>query len=96
MKGLFWNCRGIGGNSKRKFIREFGHKLDFVGIQFIWNWVPAAGRSGGILFGVRESEFDVVAVEKGVYILKVEVFHKPSQMMWSFLVVYGDAQPDGK
>lgn len=58
--------------------------------------MPAAGRSGGILFGVRESEFDVVAVEKGVYILKVEVFHKPSQMMWSFLVVYGDAQPDGK
>lgn len=28
--------------------------------------------------------------------LKVEVFHKVSQLMWSFLTVYGDAQPSSK
>ncbi|PNT69187.1 hypothetical protein BRADI_3g50905v3, partial [Brachypodium distachyon] len=63
---------------------------------FTWNWVPAEGRSGGILFDVRASEFDVVDVVLGEYILKVEVFHKTSQNMWNFLTVYVDAQPSGK
>lgn len=66
------------------------------GTLFQWNWVLASGRSGGILFGIKDSEFDVVDICKGVYILKVDVFHKPSQSMWCFMTVYGDAQPSGK
>lgn len=35
MKGLIWNCRGLGSSDKRRFVRELltTHKIDFLGIQ---------------------------------------------------------------
>lgn len=35
MKGLTWNCRGLGGYEKRRFLTEtiLELKIDFIGIQ---------------------------------------------------------------
>lgn len=35
MKGLIWNCRGLNGSNKKRFLREtiLELKIDFIGIQ---------------------------------------------------------------
>ena len=37
--------------------------------KFFWEWVPASGRSGGMLVGLRDSAFEVGAVGEGEFVL---------------------------
>jgi hypothetical protein len=42
-----------------KFLKEISG-----GVEFHWDGIPARGRSGGILFGVRKETYDVVEKKK--------------------------------
>jgi hypothetical protein len=37
------------------------------GGQFVWNWLPATGHSGGLLLGFREECFEVGDWKKGIF-----------------------------
>jgi hypothetical protein len=63
---------------------------------FCWDCIPARGRSGGILLGVNKEAYDVVEKQKGVYFVRFLIASKKDNFTWNLVVVYGDAQQDGK
>lgn len=67
--------------------------MDFLGgtDAFHWEWVPANGRSGGILLGVKTDTFEVLSFSRGEFFLGVEVIQKNNGFRWELLVVYGPA-----
>jgi hypothetical protein len=66
------------------------------GSEFHWDGIPARGRSGGILLGVNKETYDVVEKQKGVYFVRYLIESKIDNFTWNLVVVYGDAQQDGK
>jgi exonuclease III len=44
-----------------------------IGGQFVWNWLPANGHSGGMLLGFREDKFEVGSWRKGSFFLSATV-----------------------
>jgi hypothetical protein len=80
MRGLFWNCRGVGKKGLAPYVKDlmFEHKFDFVCFQetlvldfseamlrkidpgklYLWDWISARGRSGGVLTGISLDRFD--------------------------------------
>jgi hypothetical protein len=45
-----------------------------IGEKFIWCWLPANSRSGGMLMGLRKSRFDVGCIDSGQYFLSIHVY----------------------
>jgi hypothetical protein len=74
-----------------KFLKEISG-----GSEFHWDGIPARGRSGGILLGVNKETYDVVEKQKGVYFVRYLIESKIDNFTWNLVVVYGDAQQDGK
>jgi hypothetical protein len=66
------------------------------GAEFHWDGIPARGRSGGILLGVTKETYDVVEKQKGFYFVRFLISSKFHNFTWNLVVVYGDAQQDGK
>lgn len=54
-------------------------------------WVPANGRSGGILLGVNTEMFEVISFSRGDFFLGVEVIQRNNNFKWDLIVVYGPA-----
>lgn len=111
MKGLIWNCRGLGSSDKGSHIRELisEQKIDFLGIQetqlqdfrdtwqvFCWHFLPSNGRSGVLLLGVKSTDMEVCNVECGQHFLLAQIKLKDSGIIWVLVVIYGPAQPAGK
>jgi endonuclease/exonuclease/phosphatase family metal-dependent hydrolase len=63
---------------------EFGDK-------FFWTWLPTVGQSGGMLLGLRDSTFEVVSTDQGVFFLSATIFHKSTRLIFDFIGVYGRA-----
>jgi hypothetical protein len=59
--------------------------------QFVWNWLPATGHSGGLLLGFREECFEVGDWKKGTFFLSATVLQRNRNLKWRFLLVYGPA-----
>jgi hypothetical protein len=59
------------------------------GGQFVWNWLPASGHSGGMLLGFREDSFEAGEWKKGDFFLSASVLHRRSKSFWCFFLVYG-------
>jgi hypothetical protein len=74
-----------------KFLKEISG-----GFEFHWDGIPSRGRSGGILVGVNKETYDVVDKQKGVYFVRFLIASKLDNFTWNLVVVYGDAQQDGK
>lgn len=66
------------------------------GREFIWDWIPAFGRSGGILLGLDGEKFKMLAVKKGHFFLKATVENLEDKQEWDLMVVYGAAQKEHK
>ncbi|KAK1611592.1 hypothetical protein QYE76_035265 [Lolium multiflorum] len=62
-----------------------------VGSQFAWDWVPAAGHSGGMLLGFRDESFEVGQWKKGTFFISASIFQRSNKMKWCFFMVYGPA-----
>lgn len=58
---------------------------------FHWEWVPATGRSGGILLGLNKETFEGISFSRGEFLLGVEMIQKNNNFKWELLVVYGPA-----
>lgn len=66
------------------------------GREFIWDWIPASGRSGGILLGLDGEKFKMLAVRKCHFFLKATVENLEDKQEWDLMVVYGAAQKEHK
>jgi exonuclease III len=65
-------------------------------LDFSWCWIPAKGRSGGILAGANKNTTDVLERETGDYFVRLLLCNKSDGFTWNLVVVYGDAQQAGK
>jgi hypothetical protein len=61
------------------------------GGQFVWNWLPATGHSGGMLLGFRDESFEVGDWKKGTFFISATVLQRSCNLKWRFLLVYGPA-----
>jgi exonuclease III len=43
------------------------------GGQFVWNWLPVVGHSGGMLLGFRDDKFEVGEWMKGTFFISATV-----------------------
>ncbi|KAI4966723.1 hypothetical protein ZWY2020_037025 [Hordeum vulgare] len=59
--------------------------------QFVWQWLPAAGHSGGILLGVREDAFSVEDMDRGEFFVSMSVTARRVHLSWEVIIVYGPA-----
>jgi hypothetical protein len=62
------------------------------GQDFIWDWVPAVGHSGGILLGVRMDVVEVGAFDQGEFFACALFKNKSDGFKWEVVVVYGPTQ----
>jgi hypothetical protein len=63
---------------------------------FIWDWTPPNGRSGGILVGLNKDKIEVLDILHGNFTLKFKLWNKEDGFEWNLLVVYGSAQDSEK
>jgi hypothetical protein len=63
---------------------------------FIWEWSPPNGGSGGILVGFNQDKFDVLHILHGDFSLKFKLRNKEDNFEWHFIAVYGAAQDNDK
>jgi hypothetical protein len=98
MRGLIWNCRGVGKKGmaaclsdlilqetlKKDFSPNLIRRIDPFG-NFHWEWVPAVGRSGGILCGIRTNTLEVLGCIKGKYVLQMNIRDFKTKTAWSLL-----------
>jgi hypothetical protein len=63
---------------------------------YLWDWIPARGKSGGVLFGVKIDRFDVGQRRQGEFILLHHVWDKKLEIKWNILNVYGAAEDEHK
>jgi exonuclease III len=62
--------------------------------EFVWNWLPPEGHSGGILLGVKQEVVEVGAFDEGTFFISALLRHRKCSFKWEVLVVYGPAQHD--
>jgi hypothetical protein len=84
------SCRldfiGLQETIKKDFTMVELRGLEWGG-QFVWNWLPANGHSGGLLLGFWEDTFEVVEWKKGDFFLSTSVLHRSSKYFWCFFLV---------
>jgi hypothetical protein len=66
------------------------------GQNFLWDWIPASGKSGGVLTGISSDRFGVGSRCQGEYILQHNLWDKVLEVKWNLLNVYGAAHIDEK
>jgi exonuclease III len=62
-----------------------------VGESFVWCWLPASGRSGGMLMGFRESMFEIGAIDTGRHFVSVDVILRAARLTLRIFGIYGPA-----
>lgn len=86
---------GLQETIKSTYPDSFFRKID-LGKLFAWKWLPAIGKSGGILCGVRVDRFDIINVETGNFSLVANVFDKKFKKSLVLATVPGPAHDEGK
>ena len=62
------------------------------GLTFFWQWLPAKGRSGGILLGVKVDSLEMEDCSMGDFHIQMSVRDRLSNFRWVVVSVYGPAQ----
>jgi hypothetical protein len=86
---------GLQETIKKDYSPSFFRRFDPHGL-FDWRWLPAVGRSGGILGGFRLSRFDIQNTSMGKFHIKVTLLDLKLQLKWNLVIVYGAAQLEDK
>jgi hypothetical protein len=63
---------------------------------YLWDWISAVEKSGGVLSGLKAERFDVGCKKQADFILQCTVWDKMVEVKWYLLNVYGAAQSDRK
>src|ERR1041384_6383918 len=80
---------------KKKYTYSFMRRLDSYK-NFVWEFIPSIGKSGGIMCGVRQSKFDITSWVRRKYILQVNTFDANKKIPSTLGVVYGATHDDYK
>jgi exonuclease III len=56
---------------------------------YLWDWLSAKGKSGGVLSGINCERFDVGLRNQGVFILQHNLWDKEKEIKWNLMNVYG-------
>jgi hypothetical protein len=67
-----------------------------VGRDFLWHAMAPHGRSGGILFGVDLSVFDIGAIDEEDFYVKFTLRYKSTDFKFVLYSIYGPAQSQNK
>lgn len=86
---------GIMETIKQVFPADFLGRLGGY-IPLSWEWIPAEGKSGGILVGINSEKLNILEVIKGRFCIKIKLEDINTKFLWDLLVVYGAAQHDMK
>lgn len=70
-------------NFSTRQLRKISHRFD------LWHWVPAIGRSGGILFGGDSNKIKVLRWEAHRFCLDIQLENKLDSSIWQLTIVYG-------
>jgi hypothetical protein len=63
---------------------------------FNWEFLPARGTAGGILFRAREDTFSMSNVRLRNFSLRCTIQNKNDHFSWRIVVVYGSPYDEGK
>jgi exonuclease III len=63
---------------------------------YTWLSLPAKKTAGGILVGVRNDKFDVIASNQGSYFVSALLVDKLSSFTWHLVMIYGTAYSEFK
>jgi exonuclease III len=64
--------------------------------EYLWDWNPAKGRSGGLFTGIKVDQFDVGSRSQGEHMLQHNLWDKHLQIKWNIINVYGPAHEEGR
>jgi exonuclease III len=65
-------------------------KID-PGSCYLWDWISAKGRSGGVFTGIKVDRFDVGNRVQGSFILQHNLWDRRLETKWNVMNVYGAA-----
>jgi hypothetical protein len=71
------------------FLRKIDPSKDYL-----WDWILAQGKSGGVLTNLRNERFDVGRRAQGDFILQHSLWDKKLEKRWDILNVYGAAHDE--
>ncbi|KAK1647115.1 hypothetical protein QYE76_064920 [Lolium multiflorum] len=75
---------------KQEFTDQELRSLE-VGEKFFWHWLPATGRSGGMLMGFKDSRFEIGNIDLGQFFLSATVLWRASNLKLEIMGIYGPA-----
>jgi exonuclease III len=84
---------GFQETKKDSFNESF---LKYIRKDFVWHFLPANGTAGGILVGVDERKFDVIAWKVGKFSVAGIIKNCHDNFVWRLVVVYGSPYEEGK
>jgi exonuclease III len=70
--------------------------LNQVHKDFIWHFLPADGTAGGILVGLSNKQFELIACRKTNSYVSMIVRNSVDKFVRRFISVYGSAYEEGK
>ncbi|CAN6249384.1 unnamed protein product [Urochloa humidicola] len=86
---------GLQETMKKKYTDKFFRQIDPNKL-YAWHWLPAIGRSGGILCGAKLERFDVLKFENRNFSIAASVFDKKMRKELLLVTVYGPAHDEQK
>ena len=84
---------GFQETKKESFNESF---LNYINKDFVWHFLPANGTASGILVGVDERKFEVIAWRIGKYSVVGIIRNYQDSFVWRIVVVYGSPYEEGK
>jgi hypothetical protein len=79
---------GLQETIKKNYSDKFFRNVD-PGKEYSWNWIPACGRVGAILCGVKLDKFDILSYEVGCFSIVADVRDKKLNKNWTLAPVSG-------
>lgn len=80
---------------QKDFPEFYMRKIDPT-LSYLWHWIPARGRSGGIITGINIERFDVGAFHDGKYMCQLDLWDRKIDKKWNLINIYGTAQMEDK
>jgi hypothetical protein len=70
--------------------------LETAGSNFNWHCMPARGTAGGLLIGLNQIEFDIIAWQYFKYSVAVIIRNQCDSFVWRLIAVYGSPYENTK
>jgi hypothetical protein len=85
----------ISETGRRDFPQNLLNRLS-GGVDFVWHSRPPREHSGGILVGVKTATMDILACSDGDFHVKLHIYNKSDNSIWSLVAAYGAAKEEFK